>query len=875
MARTIVSACASPAGGEARELIDGFNTMLDRLQGESAREQERVARDRVAAAQRQLIEAMPIVISVTSEADQRVLFANSASPHMLPLPEGIAGDPRNILTLLYPEDRNALIHQIHLNGKVDGFEARCRTAHGEPFWILIGSRAVDYQGEPARLTVSTPINDRKYAEAALARRTAVLDAITYAATRIIGAADWRPAMPELLSRLGTATDVSRVFMFEIHPAPGGEGLAQSCRFSWSAAGYPSLSDDPRFQNDPISTTSASQFGDWFARRSRGETIQVNLSETDGEARKWFEETSTFSMLSVPILANGIFWGSLGFDDCRSERSWDEMEVDLLKTAAALVASAVERALADDELRRRDWGLVEAQRIGHVGSWELNLETNVVVWSDEGLRIFGLEHRPEPWTYAGEPRADTSGGSGAGRRGGFRHAGHGESAEYEYRVVRPGGEVRVVYERAEAIRDSTGRPTSLIGTVHDITELKATEGRLRASEERYELAARGAEVGLFDWDVPTCAAYFSPRAHEILGVDAQTLGTSIAGLFDRFLPEDRAALQRHLDARFEAGRRRFDYEVRLRDAANGARWLGVRGLIVYAEGRPVRLVGSLGDVTDRRRSQEALVRQREALYQSEKMAMFGTLLAGVAHELNNPLSVVIGQIALLQETTKDPLVARRAERIRSATDRCARIVRTFLAMARQRQPEPKPIKLGSIVEAAVDLLGFHLRSADIRLELKLGADVPMVTVDADQMHQVITNLILNAQQALAASPGQRRLRISTWFDKESRARLPLGRGQRSGRSGGTSRPNLRSLLHHEARRGRDRNRACAVFEHLALLWRRDIRVGHGRTAAQPSRSRFPCRVPLAAPRARNPGVGNTTRPADSRRGGRTRDRRDAQ
>jgi two-component system NtrC family sensor kinase len=116
-------------------------------------------------------------------------------------------------------------------------------------------------------------------------------------------------------------------------------------------------------------------------------------------------------------------------------------------------------------------------------------------------------------------------------------------------------------------------------------------------------------------------------------------------------------------------------------------------------------------------------------------------------------------------TKDPLVARRAERIRSATDRCARIVRTFLAMARQRQPEPKPVKLASIAEAAIDLLGFHLRSADIRLELKLDADVPMVTVDADQMHQVITNLILNAQQALTASPGQRHLRISSWFDKE--------------------------------------------------------------------------------------------------------------
>jgi hypothetical protein len=105
--------------------------MLDRLQGEAAREQERVARDRAAVAQRQLMEAMPIAISVTSEVDQRVLFANAASPHACELPGGMTSDPRNILTLLYTEDR-AAFHQYYLNGK--GRRPRPGvTAYGEPF----------------------------------------------------------------------------------------------------------------------------------------------------------------------------------------------------------------------------------------------------------------------------------------------------------------------------------------------------------------------------------------------------------------------------------------------------------------------------------------------------------------------------------------------------------------------------------------------------------------------------------------------------------------------------------------------------------------------------------------------------------------------
>ena len=86
------------------------------------------------------------------------------------------------------------------------------------------------------------------------------------------------------------------------------------------------------------------------------------------------------------------------------------------------------------------------------------------------------------------------------------------------------------------------------------------------------------------------------------------------------------------------------------------------LILYAEGRPHRLVGSIGDITEHKRVQEEVIRQREALYRNEKLAVMGSLLAGVAHELNNPLSVIIGQLVLLQETTADQAVVSRAGRI---------------------------------------------------------------------------------------------------------------------------------------------------------------------------------------------------------------------
>ena len=173
--------------------------------------------------------------------------------------------------------------------------------------------------------------------------------------------------------------------------------------------------------------------------------------------------------------------------------------------------------------------------------------------------------------------------------------------------------------------------------------------------------------------------------------------------------------------------------------------------------------NIADISKYKCAEQRIARQSESLHQSEKLAALGTLLAGVAHELNNPLSVVYAQSLLMQDTARDPKVVERASKIERAADRCSRIVRTFLSMARRRPLERQATDINDIVESVMSVTGYSLRKNNIELKRDLASEIPRVWANDDELNQVVTNLIVNAQQAISEGRKFGNVRVVSAYD----------------------------------------------------------------------------------------------------------------
>jgi two-component system NtrC family sensor kinase len=295
-----------------------------------------------------------------------------------------------------------------------------------------------------------------------------------------------------------------------------------------------------------------------------------------------------------------------------------------------------------------------------------------------------------------------------------------------------------------VRDADGRVTHFVAIKQDVTERRRAAEALRRSEEHFRALIDNARDMIFVLDDRGIVRYVSPSVERLTGYRSDELIGRPA--LARIHPDDRAAVRTALATPGFPGS--LAYRAMCKDGS----WQTIEAIGTQIPGADAGIVVNARDVTERKRLEGQLA-------QTEKLAAMANLLAGVAHELNNPLSIVTGHATLLARAAEGTDLAARAAKIDAAAKRCARIIKNFLALARQHTPERVPTDLGLLTRETLEMMAYSLRVDDVEVALEVDPGLPSVSVDAHQIQQVLVNLVTNAHHAMRETGGVRRLSVS--------------------------------------------------------------------------------------------------------------------
>src|SRR6266853_5159630 len=336
----------------------------------------------------------------------------------------------------------------------------------------------------------------------------------------------------------------------------------------------------------------------------------------------------------------------GLDQCSRARSWTSQEQRLFEAIGQRLATLLTSLLMSRDLQESKTRLEEAQRVAHVGYWEWDLETNVVVWSDETYRIFGLKPQERPMDLAAVRGMVHPEDREALYSAVDVELDAGMNPVAEFRIVTPSGEVRTVHAITSKLwsaipgdpdNGASGKARRLFGTVQDITELKhAEEARhvlsrdLQESKAWLEEAQRVAHLGYWVWDLETNHVIWSEETSRIFGLVPQAGSIDIAKVSEMIHPDDREAVFRTAEEAIRSGTR-ADCEHRLFRPDGEMRIVHSLGdLKKNSAGRPNQMFGTTQDITDRKRVEEERQALSIALQESKARLEEAQRVAHVGH-----------------------------------------------------------------------------------------------------------------------------------------------------------------------------------------------------------------------------------------------------
>jgi PAS domain S-box-containing protein len=324
---------------------------------------------------------------------------------------------------------------------------------------------------------------------------------------------------------------------------------------------------------------------------------------------------------------------------------------------------------------------------------------------------------------------------------------GRTRTRELRLRKKDGGVAVCVDTSTGVMEE-GRLVRYQGTLVDVTEKRAMERQLRRQEEFRQRLLESFPDLILVLDMKGQYTFVSARISELLGYGPEHLVGKNVDDVENTSPE-LASLYRTV-ATGKSSRTSCEYGSRHRDGS----WrtmLGMASPLLNAEGKPAGVIISVRDVTMEKKLEQQII-------QSERLAAMGQMIGGFAHELNNPLTSILGMAELLQEGGVSEAARKQITILHQQARRAAEIVQNLQYFARPPAPGKSQVNLNELVQRTVQMQAYPLRKSNITVDFLQEPSIPAIVADPNQLMQVFLNLLLNAEQAIRESREKGTIRV---------------------------------------------------------------------------------------------------------------------
>jgi PAS domain S-box-containing protein len=553
-----------------------------------------------------------------------------------------------------------------------------------------------------------------------------------------GDAERQAVLGAALTALREAVSVSRLYIFQPPTNPLGEAglrlLADAQASGFKAYIEPSpeeVMDAPRPMVDGLKA------GRWFGGPVPGRFPQ------NPRFQQSLDQNGVQAILMVPIMLGGGLWGVLSAIDRVQLRDWDTPTLQMLRTAAEMIATFQQGWEAAAVLRAREHFIQRVTEMSpdivHVldlaTQRSLFLNRSLDAWLDHPAEAI-TEIRPELMQQLIHPD-DTA--RVLAHYADLRAAADGQVAEQEFRVRTHDGRERWIVSRDLVFaRDEHGQPSQILSIVQDITAGKRTEQALAASEARLRALRDALPDLLFIVRADgTFLEFYPPRQADMLVPPETFLGRTIAEV----LPPAAAAMAERAIAQVHAsgGLELFEDAITF----------GPRNLLFEIRVAPIiadELLFVVRDITERRQATSELLRAKDAAEAADRAK--STFLAHISHEIRTPLTAIIGMASLLRDTSLSPQQDEFVRTIRTGAETLLSIIGTILDFSKieagQMALTVLPFDLRACLSEARALVVHQAHSKGLALEYAVAPAVPPALAgDGGRLRQVLVNLLINA------------------------------------------------------------------------------------------------------------------------------------